>query len=65
MLDNMPHLCLSSDHLRFILFIFHELGVHGVPSLKAFRKKQDEIVKICGINTDAKRTSFSHVFYQN
>ncbi|OBZ68521.1 hypothetical protein A0H81_11586 [Grifola frondosa] len=48
MLDNMPRLRLSSDHMKFILWILKEVGVHGVPSFNSFRKRQDQIKKLGG-----------------
>ncbi|KAH9920728.1 hypothetical protein B0H21DRAFT_712877, partial [Amylocystis lapponica] len=61
----MPRLRLSTDHLKFIIWIFRELGVASVPSFKVFCKKQDTLNKTLHICTEFKHAPIGHVFYQN
>lgn len=65
MLDNMPRLRLSTDHLKFIIWMLKELGVAGVPSFKALRKMQDSLNKSLNIRTQFSRAPTGNVFYQN
>ncbi len=51
LLDNMPRLRLSDDHMKFIMWILRELGVPQVPSLKALRKVQDSLDKNINVST--------------
>lgn len=65
LLDNLPRLRLSNDHLKVVIWALRELGVKGVPSLSNFRMKQEAIQKACGIHTDAKCSPEGNVFHQN
>lgn len=42
-LDNMPHLRLSNDHMKSILWILKELNVPETPSLYALRETQKKL----------------------
>ena len=65
LLDNLPRLRLSNDHLKVVIWALRELGVKGVPSLSKFRTTQEAIQKVSGIHTDAKRSPGGDVFHQN
>jgi hypothetical protein len=42
-LDNMPHLRLSNDHMKSILWMLDELNVPDTPSLYALRETQKKL----------------------
>lgn len=65
MLDNLPRLRLSSDHLKVFLWALRELGVKSVPTFTQLRAKQQALQKSCDIHTDPKRSPEGHVFHQN
>ncbi|KAH9922150.1 hypothetical protein B0H21DRAFT_701557 [Amylocystis lapponica] len=65
MLDNMPRLRLSTDHIKFVLWILRELRVDGVPSFKAFRKMQAKSSTLTNIQTHLHWSPIGNVFYQN
>jgi len=44
-LDNMPHLRLSNDHMKSILWMLKELGVPDTPSFYALRKIQKRLAE--------------------
>jgi hypothetical protein len=65
MLDNLPRLRLSTDHMSFIIWMLKQLKVSNVPSLKALRKTQDRLTNCIGISTRLKETPRGNIFYQN
>lgn len=65
LLDNMPRLRLSDDHMKFIMWIMVELGVPNVPSLKALRKMQDTLDKNINVPTNQHLSMAGNVFYMN
>jgi len=44
-LDNMPHLRLSNDHMKSILWMLKELGVADTPSFYALREIQKRLAE--------------------
>ena len=42
-LDNMPHLRLSDDHMRSVLWMLRELDVPDTPSFYALRETQKKL----------------------
>lgn len=44
-LDNMPHLRLSGDHMKSILWMLKELDVPDTPSLYALRETQKRLAR--------------------
>lgn len=48
-LDNMPHLRLSNDHMRAILWMLKELNVPDTPSFYALREMQKKLGEEMGI----------------
>jgi hypothetical protein len=42
-LDNLPHIWLSSSQLKLILWLLKELGVQDVPSYDRFQTMQTEV----------------------
>ncbi len=65
MLDNMPRLRLSDDHLKFILRILKELDVPDVPSFKSFRKLQSTLDDDISITTIQNVSPAGNVSYSN
>jgi hypothetical protein len=65
LLDSMPHLRLSTDQLKFVLWMLHELGVQNVPSLKSLRKVQERLRRLVGIETNPKAGVTGNLFYMN
>ncbi|TFY51089.1 hypothetical protein EVJ58_g10745, partial [Rhodofomes roseus] len=65
MLDNMPRLRLSTDHLKLFIWALNELSVPDVPSFKKFRKMQDRLTKLTKIRTSLQRSATGEPFYQN
>lgn len=48
-LDNMPHLRLSNDHMKSILWMLKELNVPDMPSFYALREMQKRLAEEMGI----------------
>lgn len=44
-LDNMPHLRLSNDHMKSVLWMLKELDVPNTPSLYALREMQKRLAE--------------------
>lgn len=65
MLDNMPRLRLSDDHLKFILWILKDLDVPDVPSFKAFRRLQSTLDNDINITTIQNVAPSGNVSYSN
>ncbi|EMD40045.1 hypothetical protein CERSUDRAFT_45768 [Gelatoporia subvermispora B] len=61
----MPRLRLSTDHVKFIIWILKQLGVTNVPNFKTFRHKQAQLNRAMPIQTQLKRSPRGPVFYQN
>jgi hypothetical protein len=43
MLDNLPRLRLSDDHLRTIIWVMKECGTPNVPTISRLRKMQEAL----------------------
>lgn len=44
-IDNLPRLRLSSNHMKLILWLLKELGVPHVPSFNSIRKVQKNLTE--------------------
>ena len=44
-LDNMPHLRLSDDHMKSVLWLLKELSVPNAPTLYGLRETQKRLAK--------------------
>ncbi|KAJ6620123.1 hypothetical protein B0H10DRAFT_2163604 [Mycena sp. CBHHK59/15] len=64
-LDNLPHLRLSSSQLKMILWIMDACGVKDVPSFNAFRAMQKHIRKMTGVKSEVHKSSLGNLFYVN
>jgi hypothetical protein len=65
LLDSLPRLRLSSDQLKFVLWMLKELDVPGVPSLQTLRDQQEALRARVGISTNRKVALSGNVFYMN
>ncbi|KAJ6543322.1 hypothetical protein B0H10DRAFT_1854370 [Mycena sp. CBHHK59/15] len=64
-LDNLPHLRLSSSQIKMVLWAMRECGAHDVPSFKALRATQKRIRDTCGIKTEPYKSDLGNLFYTN
>ncbi len=65
MLDNMPRLRVSEDHLRAFMWVMAEAGVADVPPLSRLRATQSALTKEVGIRTQWHKSALSNEFYAN
>jgi hypothetical protein len=64
MLDNLPRLRLSDDHMKAIIWVMRECGTPDVPSFYALRKKQQELASQL-VPTKCHISSTGNQFYMN
>lgn len=65
LLDNLPRLRLSDDHLKAFIWVMKECGAHSVPSFAALRKKQKELSQDVGIKTKNHTSPLGNEFFMN
>lgn len=65
LLDNLPRLRLSDDHLKAFIWVLKECGAHNVPSFAALRAKQKELSKDVDIKTTNHTSSLGNEFFMN
>ncbi|KAG5649806.1 hypothetical protein H0H81_001936 [Sphagnurus paluster] len=65
LLDNLPRLRLSDDHLKAIIWVMRECGTPNVPSFSSFRKMQSDLTKEFGISPKLHTSSLGNHFYMN
>lgn len=65
LLDNLPRLRLSDDHMKAIIWVLKECGAQHVPTFSTLRKKQAELTKDIGIRTDHHTSSLGNEFFSN
>lgn len=65
MLDNLPRLRLSGEHMRAIMFAMKELGVPDVPSLDTLRRTQKKLRSKNSVQTQRHVSSRGNIFYAN
>ncbi|KAF5374429.1 hypothetical protein D9615_009052 [Tricholomella constricta] len=65
LLDNLPRLRLSDDHLRTILWVMRECRTPDVPSFSALRKMQSKLTKQVKIESRHHTSSLGNHFYMN
>ncbi|KAI0071057.1 hypothetical protein K474DRAFT_1566504, partial [Panus rudis PR-1116 ss-1] len=65
MLDNLPRLRLSDEHLKMFIWVLKELEVAGVPSFFALRKKQAEIKANMKVKSTHHVSAMKNEFYVN
>src|ERR1700733_1184619 len=64
-LNNLPHLCMSSNQFHIILWLLKETGISNVPSYKSFRKMQNKLYNLCGSVPKPYTSSIGNLFYVN
>jgi len=65
LLDNLPRLRLSDDHLKTIIWAMRECGTPNVPSFYALRKKQDTLTQEVNIKPTPHTSPLGNRFYMN
>lgn len=65
LLDSMPRLQLSNDHMCMIIFVLKECGVPDVPSLETLRRVQDGLRENGSVPTTRHETERGNIFYVN
>ncbi|KAJ6576118.1 hypothetical protein DFH09DRAFT_1078466 [Mycena vulgaris] len=65
LLDNLPRLRLSDDHLKSIIWVMRECKTPNVPSFSALRKKQASLTREVGIKSEHHTSSLGNNFYMN
>lgn len=64
-LDNLPHLRMSSNQFKMILWLLRECRVRDVPSFDGFRKLQRSLRNQCGTPPTVHKSSVGNIFYVN
>lgn len=64
-LDNLPRLRLSDEHLKMIMFVMKETGSREVPSFSGFRQFQEKLRAKCAPQTVLHRSELGNVFHSN
>ncbi|KAJ7203485.1 hypothetical protein B0H12DRAFT_1035514 [Mycena haematopus] len=64
-MDNLPRCRFTSDQISLILHFATKLGVANVPSLKGFRKIQQNLQSNCGTKPEKSISHLGNVFYMN
>jgi hypothetical protein len=63
LLDNIPRLRLSNEHMRFIFWILKQLGCKDLPkSLYQFRQVQKSIHNVCSVKSHQYRSIRGNIF---
>jgi hypothetical protein len=65
LLDNLPRLRLSDDHLKAIIWVMKECGTPDVPSFYARRKMQKKSTQDVGLQPRHHTSSLDNQFYMN
>lgn len=65
LLDNLPRLRLSDDHLKTIMWVMKECGTPDVPSFSALRKLQATLTREIGLLSQHHTSSLGNEFYMN
>ncbi|EAU92084.2 hypothetical protein CC1G_09605 [Coprinopsis cinerea okayama7 len=65
MLDNLPRLRLSDDHMKAILWVMRECGTPDVPTFSRLRKLQNELQGAIGFSPEHHTSSQGNHFYMN
>ncbi|KAG9102119.1 hypothetical protein FS749_015702 [Ceratobasidium sp. UAMH 11750] len=51
LVDNIPRLRLSSEHLRLIIWVMKEAGCDDLPTLSQLRQTQQQLRNVCGVKS--------------
>jgi hypothetical protein len=62
LLDNLPRLRLSDDHLKAIMWVMQECGTPNVPTFSGLRQTQTKITKMFGMDPERHRSALNNYF---
>lgn len=62
-LDNMPHLRLSNDHMKSVLWMLRELDVPDTPSLYMLRETQKKLAENMDIQPQEHLSALGQYFH--
>ncbi|KAJ6583373.1 hypothetical protein DFH09DRAFT_1308895 [Mycena vulgaris] len=65
LLDNLPRLRLSDDHVKAIIWVMKECGTPGVPSFYALRKMQKILTEDIGLKPRPHTSALNNQFFMN
>ncbi|KAH9920179.1 uncharacterized protein B0H18DRAFT_881265 [Fomitopsis serialis] len=65
LLDSLPRLRLSDDHMKVIIWVMRQCGTPNVPAFTALRSTQDRLTRELGVKTTHHRSSQDNEFYAN
>ncbi|KAJ7443273.1 hypothetical protein FB451DRAFT_1190179 [Mycena latifolia] len=63
LLDSLPRLRLSDDHLKAIIWVMKECGTPNVPSFYALRKMQARLTRAVGLKPKHHTSALNNQFY--
>ncbi|KAG9089456.1 hypothetical protein FS749_001316 [Ceratobasidium sp. UAMH 11750] len=62
LIDNIPRLRLSTEHLRLIMWVMREAGCDSLPSLSQLRQTQHQLRNVCAVKSHQYRSSQGNFF---
>jgi hypothetical protein len=62
LLDNIPRLRLSTEHLKLIMWIMEEAGCPHIPTFSKLRTTQQQLQKVCSVQSHQYHSSQGNVF---
>lgn len=65
LLDSLPRLRLSDDHMKLILWVMQQCGTPDVPSFKVLRKRQEKLTQDIGLKSTKHISALGNEFYAN
>ncbi|KAJ7495118.1 hypothetical protein FB451DRAFT_1335854 [Mycena latifolia] len=65
LLDSLPRLRLSDDHLKAIIWVMKECGTPNVPSFYGLRKMQARLTRAVGLKPKHHTSALNNQFYMN
>lgn len=65
LLDSLPCLRLSDEHMKTMLWVMRECGTPNVPSFKALRQRQDKLTRDIGLTSLRHVSALGNEFYAN
>ena len=65
LLDRLPRLRISDDHMKTIIWIMRECGTPSVPTFTGLRKLQEKLKKEIGVVPEHHTSPLGNHFYTN
>lgn len=62
LLDNIPRLRLSNEHLKLIMWVMEEAGCHDIPKYYKLRQIQQQLKAVCSIKSHQYQSSRGNFF---